>query len=92
MRDSHIYTLLQNQESKIIACRRQIVETTLDLGILKELLFEKGTLTKEEYAKRIEQKTQEFMSQFKQAEPVEQKSEEVVEIPNEPTAQPEPAV
>lgn len=87
MRESAVINFFKDHDGRIRANMKQSIETAIDLAIFKELLFEKGIITKEEYQTKVDEKTQMLFGQPKVQEAPAQKSEPV-ENTNEPVTTP----
>lgn len=68
MRESSIIQFFTQHDREIKAVTKQAIETAIDLSILKEIMFEKGLITKEEYDKKIKEKTDILLGRVKSEE------------------------
>ena len=88
MRDKIVIDFFKDHDLRIRATMKTGLETAIDLAIFKDLIFEKKILTRDEYQKKVEEKTKILFGQTIQDVKVEPMSAddkiETVEIKQKP--------
>lgn len=88
MRESAVINFFKDHDYRIRVNMKQSIETAIDLAIFKELLFEKGIITKEEYQVKVDEKTQMILGHQQKQEAAPEQKLETVETKNEPATAP----